>query len=97
MRSVFESVIYSLRDVVEFIREMGYTVKQARTSGGSALRPLWRQIHADVFDSQGITVSGSSEGGAYGTALEAGAGVASGKTRMASTAFLKYTPEIYSK
>lgn len=75
LRSVFESVIYSLRDVVELIREMGYTVTQVRTSGGGALSPLWRQIHADVFDSQVITVSGSSEGGAYGAALVAGAGV----------------------
>ena len=75
LRSVFESVIYSLRDVVELIREMGYDLTQVRTSGGGALSPLWRQIHADVFNSEVITVSGSSEGGAYGAALVAGAGV----------------------
>ena len=75
LRSVFESVIYSLRDVVELIREMGYAVTQVRTSGGGALSPLWRQIHADVFNSEVITVNGSSEGGAYGAALVAGAGV----------------------
>jgi xylulokinase len=75
LRSVFESVIYSLRDVVELIREMGYSITQVRTSGGGALSSLWRQIHADVFNSEVITVSGSSEGGAYGAALVAGAGV----------------------
>jgi len=51
-RSVFESVIYSLRDVVELIRKMSYTVKQVRTSGGGAQSPLLRQIHADVFGSR---------------------------------------------
>lgn len=75
LRSVFEGVIYSLRDVAELIRDMGYAITQVRTSGGGALSPLWRQIHADVFGSEVITVSGSSEGGAYGAALVAGAGV----------------------
>ncbi len=89
LRSVFESVIYSLRDVVELIREMGYEVTQVRTSGGGALSPLWRQIHADVFNSQVITVSGSSEGGAYGAALVAGAGVGLWKDVEEAVAVLK--------
>lgn len=75
LRSVFESVIFSLRDVAQLIEEMGYPISQVRMSGGGALSALWRQIHADVFDSEVITVSGSSEGGAYGAALVAGAGV----------------------
>ena len=75
MRSVFEGVIFSLNDVAELIREMGLPITQIRTSGGGALSDLWRQIHADVFNSEVITVSGSAEGGAYGAALVAGAGV----------------------
>lgn len=75
VRSVFEGVIFSLRDVAELIREMGAPIQQIRTSGGGALSELWRQIHADVFDSEVLTVSGSAEGGAYGAALVAGAGV----------------------
>jgi xylulokinase len=75
LRSVFEGVIFSLRDVTELIREMGLPLNQVRTSGGGALSDLWRQIHADVFNSSVITVSGSAEGGAYGAALVAGAGV----------------------
>jgi xylulokinase len=54
---------------------MGIEIRQIRTSGGGALSDLWRQIHADVFNSEVITVSGSAEGGAYGAALVAGAGV----------------------
>ncbi len=75
LRSVFEGVIFSLRDVAELIREMGVPIDQIRTSGGGALSELWRQIHADVFNSNVLTMSGSAEGGAYGAALVAGAGI----------------------
>ncbi len=75
LRSVFEGVIFSLRDVTELITEMGLPLTQIRTSGGGALSDLWRQIHADVFNKEVITVSGSAEGGAYGAALVAAAGV----------------------
>ncbi len=75
IRSVLECVMFSLRDVAELIKEMGLPITQIRTSGGGALSTLWRQIHADVFANEVMTVSGSSEGGAYGAALVAGAGV----------------------
>ena len=74
IRSVLEGVVFSLRDVTEVIREMGVPITQIRTSGGGALSKLWRQIHADVFNSEVLTVSGSGEGGAYGAALVAGVG-----------------------
>jgi xylulokinase len=69
-----EGVIFSLRDVSELIREMGVPLRQIRTSGGGALSQIWRQIHADVFGSEVLTMSGGGEGGAYGAALVAGAG-----------------------
>lgn len=75
LRSVLEGVIFSMRDVARLITDMGLPISQIRTSGGGALSSLWRQIHADVFNSEVITVSGSAEGGAYGAALVAGAGV----------------------
>lgn len=75
IRSVLEGVIFSLRDVAEVIREMGVPISQIRTSGGGALSKLWRQIHADAFNSEVLTVSGSGEGGAYGAALVAGVGI----------------------
>jgi xylulokinase len=75
IRSVLEGVIFSLWDVTQVMREMGVSITQVRTSGGGALSPLWRQIHADIFNQRVYTVSGSGEGGAYGAALIAGAGV----------------------
>ena len=75
LRSVLEGVVFSLKDVAQLIEEMGIQIGQIRTSGGGALSDFWRQIHADVFNSEVITVSGSAEGGAYGAALVAGAGV----------------------
>jgi len=75
LRSVLEGAIFSLKDVAGLIEEMGIEISQIRTSGGGANSDLWRQIHADVFNNEVITVSGSAEGGAYGAALVAGAGV----------------------
>jgi xylulokinase len=75
LRSVLEGTVFSIRDVAALIEEMGIQISQIRTSGGGAHSGLWRQIHADVFNSEVITVSGSAEGGAYGAALVAGAGV----------------------
>lgn len=75
IRSVLEGVIFSLWDVTQVMKEMGVSITQVRTSGGGALSPLWRQIHADIFNRTVYTVSGSGEGGAYGAALIAGAGV----------------------
>jgi len=75
IRSVLEGVMFSLWDVTQVMREMGVSITQVRTSGGGALSPLWRQIHADIFNQTVYTVSGSGEGGAYGAAFVAGAGV----------------------
>ena len=75
IRSILEGVVFSLLDVYALIRTMDNSITEIRTSGGGSLSPLWRQIQADVFQSPVITVSGSGEGGAYGAALVAGAGV----------------------
>jgi xylulokinase len=75
LRSIFEGVIFSLKDVSEVIKEMGVPVTQIRTSGGGALSQLWRQIHADAFNREVFTMSHSAEGGAFGAALVAGAGM----------------------
>ena len=73
-RSILEGVIFSLRDVYELIKKVNgnKSVDEIRTSGGGALSPLWRQIHADIFQIPVTTVSGAAEGGAYGSALVAG-------------------------
>jgi xylulokinase len=73
-RAVLEGVAYGLRDCLELVRAEGLTVDQVRASGGGARSALWRQILADVFGTEIVTV-GSAEGAAFGAALLAGVGV----------------------
>jgi xylulokinase len=73
-RSVLEGVAYGLRDSFELIKTAGkIEVRQVRVSGGGARSQLWRQILADVFGADLVTVN-TTEGAAYGAALLAGVG-----------------------
>lgn len=74
IRAVMEGVVYSLRDCLEIIKEMGVDVSEVRASGGGGKSRLWRQMQADVFGTD-ITTINSSEGPALGAALLAGVGV----------------------
>ena len=47
--------------------------RQVRVSGGGARSQLWRQILADVFETELVTVN-TTEGAAFGAALLAGVG-----------------------
>ncbi len=76
-RAVLEGVAFGLRDSFELMKGAGLPqIKQVRVSGGGAKSPLWRQILADVFNAELVTVN-TTEGAAYGAALLAtvGAGV----------------------
>jgi xylulokinase len=74
-RAVLEGVAFGLRDSFELIKSAGLPgIEQVRVSGGGAKSPLWRQILADVFDAELVTVN-TTEGAAYGAALLAGVGV----------------------
>ncbi|MEM7033869.1 MAG: xylulokinase [Chloroflexota bacterium] len=73
-RAVIEGVSFGLRDSFELIKGAGLAdIKQVRVSGGGAKSPLWRQILADVFASELVTIN-TTEGAAYGAALLAGVG-----------------------
>jgi xylulokinase len=73
-RAVLEGVAFGLRDSFELIKSAGLEeIKQVRVSGGGAKSLLWRQILADVFDVELVTVN-TTEGAAYGAALLAGVG-----------------------
>jgi xylulokinase len=74
VRAVMEGVIYGMKDSLELIKSLGIEIEQVRASGGGARSPLWRQIQADVYDAEIVTVS-IDEGPAFGAALIAGAGV----------------------
>jgi len=73
VRSVLEGVAYSLRDSVEIFRELGVPITQVRASGGGARSPVWRQILADVFGTELVTIN-VTDGAPYGAALLAGVG-----------------------
>ena len=76
-RAVLEGVSFGLRDSLELIRALGVPIDQIRAFGRRrAAAPLWRQILADVFNTELVTVN-ATEGAAYGVALIAtvGAGI----------------------
>jgi xylulokinase len=72
-RAVLEGVAYGLRDSLELMVDLGLETHQIRASGGGARSDLWRQILADVFDTE-LVVINVTEGAAYGAALLAGVG-----------------------
>lgn len=73
LRAVMEGVSYSLKDCMEIIKEMGIEVNEVRASGGGGKSPIWRQMQADMFNAEVVTIN-SSEGPALGVALLAGVG-----------------------
>ena len=73
-RAVIEGVAFGLRDSFELMKSAGLaSIEQVRISGGGARSGLWRQILADTFNAELITVN-TSEGAAFGAALLAGVG-----------------------
>lgn len=72
-RAVMEGVAFGLRDGLELLRKMDIKFRRVRVSGGGAKSPLWRQIMADVFQVDIVTVN-ATQGAALGAALLAGVG-----------------------
>ncbi len=73
-RAVLEGVAFGLRDSLELLRTTGVDAPaQVRISGGGARSLLWRQIIADILQTELVTVN-TVEGAAYGAALLAGVG-----------------------
>lgn len=68
-RAVIEGISFGLRDCFELIKNAGVKkIHQVRVTGGGAKSPIWRQILADVLNSEIVTVN-TTEGAAYGAAL----------------------------
>jgi xylulokinase len=73
-RSILEGVAFGLKDIFCLMKDAGLaSVDQIRLSGGGAKSALWRQILADIFDAELVTVN-TTEGAAFGAALLAGVG-----------------------
>ncbi|MCH8823418.1 MAG: xylulokinase [Planctomycetes bacterium] len=73
-RALLEGVTFGLMDCLELVRALGTNITKVRVSGGGARSQLWRQIMADIFETEIATVN-ITQGAAYGAALLAGVGV----------------------
>lgn len=73
IRSILEGVAFSLRDSLEIFKDLKIPVEQIRASGGGSRSFSWRQIQADIFGKELVTLR-TSEGSALGAALLAGVG-----------------------
>lgn len=73
-RAVIEGVLLNMREILEVCLEAGLQTDRIIASGGATNEPLWLQTLADVLGRDVVTVTGASEGGAYGAALTAGVG-----------------------
>jgi xylulokinase len=89
-RAVMEGVVFSLRDSLEIMRQLGLPVEQVRATGGGARSALWIELQADVY---GVPIhrTTADEGPAHGAALLSGvaAGVYSDVDEACSTVRLR--------
>ncbi len=73
IRAVMEGVVFSMRDGLAIMRELGLPLGEVRATGGGGRSPLWRQMQADIYGAPVATLA-AEEGPAYGAALLAGVG-----------------------
>lgn len=70
-----EGVTFALRDTIDICREMGNEVKEVRANGGGAKSRIWRQIQADIYNANVLSMNieeGPATGGAILAAVGAG-------------------------
>ena len=67
-RALMEGVLFSLRDGLEIMGELGVHGSEIRAIGGGATSPLWLQLQADVYGAAVVRLA-IEEGAAYGAAL----------------------------
>lgn len=69
-RAAMEGVTLGMNYGLRRLAELGVKPSQIRATGGGAKSKLWRQIMADIFNTEVVTLK-VSEGAAYGAALQA--------------------------
>ena len=69
-RAAMEGVTLGMNYGLRRLAKLGVKPKQIRATGGGANSKIWRQIMADVFNAEVVTLK-VSEGAAYGAALQA--------------------------
>jgi xylulokinase len=69
-RASMEGVTLGMNYGLRRLAELGVNPTQIRATGGGAKSKVWRQIMADIFDTEVVTLK-VTEGAAYGAALQA--------------------------
>src|SRR5947199_7780715 len=69
-RAAMEGVTLGMNYGLRRLGELGVKPTQIRATGGGAKSKVWRQIMADIFNTEVVTLK-VSEGAAYGAALQA--------------------------
>ncbi len=69
-RAAMEGVTLGMNYGLRRLGELGVKPTQIRATGGGARSKIWRQIMADIFNAQVVTLT-VGEGAAYGAALQA--------------------------
>ncbi len=69
-RATMEGVTLGMNYGLRRLAQLGVKARQIRATGGGANSKLWRQIMADVFNAEVVTLA-VGEGAAYGAALQA--------------------------
>ncbi len=69
-RAAMEGVTLGMNYGLRRLAELGVAPTQIRATGGGANSKIWRQIMADIFGTQVVTLK-VGEGAAYGAALQA--------------------------
>jgi sugar (pentulose or hexulose) kinase len=69
-RAAMEGVTLGMNYGLRRLAALGVKPAQIRATGGGAKSKLWRQIMADIFDAEVVTLK-VGEGAAYGAALQA--------------------------
>ncbi|MDE6636288.1 MAG: xylulokinase, partial [Lachnospiraceae bacterium] len=73
LRAVMEGLYFSLKDCNDILIEMGTKVDAMMACGGGGKSPIWRQMLADMYDCDVMTVT-ATEGPALCVAILAGVG-----------------------
>ena len=69
-RAAMEGVTLGMNYGLKRLADLGVKPAQIRATGGGAKSKVWRQIMADIFNTEVVTLR-VSEGAAYGAALQA--------------------------
>ena len=73
IRSVFEGIVFGMRDSLEIIRNEQVPVKEIRATGGGGKSEFFLKLQADIYGAP-ISRLKASEGGVMGAAIMAGVG-----------------------